>query len=74
MQGFVKEKEFYKQAACIAIPISLQSVITIGVSMMDIILWSGHWARQHCRPWHLQISSLVFIRSAVWESEWEPVC
>ena len=32
MQGFVKEKEFYKQAACIAIPISLQSVITIGVS------------------------------------------
>ena len=38
MQGFVKEKEFYKQAACIAIPISLQSVITIGVSMMDNIM------------------------------------
>ena len=38
MQGFVKEKEFYKQAACIAIPISLQSEITIGVSMMDNIM------------------------------------
>lgn len=34
----VKDREFYKQAAYIAIPISLQSVITIGVSMMDNIM------------------------------------
>ena len=69
MQGFVKEKEFYKQAACIAIPISLQSVITIGVSMMDNIMVGalGETA--------LSAVALAnqFIRSAVWELEWAPV-
>ena len=35
---FVKDKEFYKKAAGIAIPVSLQSMITIGVSLMDNIM------------------------------------
>lgn len=35
---FVQEKEFYKKAAGIAIPITMQSMITIGVNMMDTIM------------------------------------
>lgn len=38
MKFFVNDKEFYKKAATIAIPISLQSMITIGVNMMDSIM------------------------------------
>ena len=38
MRIFVRDKEFYRQAAAIAVPISLQSMITIGVNMMDNIM------------------------------------
>lgn len=34
----VKDKAFYKQAVAIAIPISMQSMITIGVNLMDNIM------------------------------------
>jgi putative MATE family efflux protein len=37
--GFlVRDKDFYKKVASIAVPISLQSMITIGVNMMDTIM------------------------------------
>lgn len=35
---FVKDKAFYKQAVTIAIPISMQRMITIGVNLMDNIM------------------------------------
>ena len=35
---FVKDKEFYRETIAIAIPISFQSIITIGVNMMDNIM------------------------------------
>ena len=35
---FVRDKSFYKKTALIAIPITLQSLITIGVNMMDTIM------------------------------------
>jgi putative MATE family efflux protein len=35
---FIKDKNFYKKAAAIAIPISLQSLIVIGVNMTDTIM------------------------------------
>ena len=35
---FVRDKSFYKKTALIAIPIALQSLITIGVNMMDTIM------------------------------------
>ena len=35
---FVRDKEFYRQAVAIAVPISLQSMITIGVNLMDNIM------------------------------------
>lgn len=35
---FVRDRDFYKTVAKIAIPISLQSLITIGVNMMDNIM------------------------------------
>ena len=38
MKIFVRDKEFYRQAVAIAVPISLQSMITIGVNMMDNIM------------------------------------
>lgn len=38
MSLLVKDKEFYKKTAAIAIPISLQTMITIGVNMMDTIM------------------------------------
>lgn len=38
MTFLVKDKEFYKKAAAIAIPISLQSVITIGVNLADTVM------------------------------------
>ena len=38
MTGFVRDPAFYKKSAAIAIPIALQSMITIGVNMMDTIM------------------------------------
>lgn len=38
MKLFVKDKEFYRETIAIAIPISFQSIITIGVNMMDNIM------------------------------------
>lgn len=38
MALFVREKRFYKKTAAIAIPIAAQSLITIGVNMMDNIM------------------------------------
>lgn len=38
MQIFVKDKSFYKKLVTIALPITLQSLITIGVNMMDNIM------------------------------------
>ena len=38
MRIFVRDKEFYRQAVAIAVPISLQSMITIGVNLMDNIM------------------------------------
>lgn len=38
MKLFVRDKQFYLNAAAIAIPVSLQSMITIGVNMMDSIM------------------------------------
>lgn len=38
MKLFVRDKEFYRQTLAIAIPVSLQSMITIGVNMMDNIM------------------------------------
>ena len=38
MQMFVKDKQFYRKVAGIAIPISLQSMITIGVNLTDMIM------------------------------------
>lgn len=38
MQLFVRDKEFYKKAAAIALPVAMQSMITIGVNMMDTIM------------------------------------
>jgi putative MATE family efflux protein len=35
---FVREKSFYQKAAAIALPIAAQSLITIGVNMMDTIM------------------------------------
>lgn len=35
---FVRDREFYIKAARIAVPIALQSLITIGVNMMDTIM------------------------------------
>lgn len=38
MSLFIKDKSFYKKTAAIAIPISLQSLISIGVNMTDNIM------------------------------------
>ena len=38
MNLLVKDKRFYKKMAVIAIPISLQSMITIGVNMTDTVM------------------------------------
>ncbi|MBE5875168.1 MAG: MATE family efflux transporter [Lachnospiraceae bacterium] len=38
MKLFVKDSAFYKRVAVIAIPISLQSVITIGVNLADTVM------------------------------------
>ncbi len=38
MRLFVRDKNFYRNTAAIAIPIALQSMITIGVNLMDNIM------------------------------------
>ncbi len=38
MKLFIKDKSFYRKTAAIAIPISLQSLVSIGVNMTDTIM------------------------------------
>ena len=38
MTGIVRDPGFYKKSAAIAVPIALQSMITMGVNMMDTIM------------------------------------
>ncbi|MGM9659587.1 MAG: MATE family efflux transporter [Faecousia sp.] len=38
MTGFVRDSAFYKKSAAIAVPIAMQSMITMGVNMMDTIM------------------------------------
>lgn len=38
MNLFVRDKDFYRETLAIAIPVSMQSMITIGVNMMDNIM------------------------------------
>ncbi len=38
MKLFKKEPEFYKTVFSLALPIALQSLITIGVNMLDTIM------------------------------------
>lgn len=38
MQIFVKDKEFYKKVVTIALPVTLQSLINIGINMADTIM------------------------------------
>ena len=38
MKLFVKDKEFYKMLLMIAIPIALQNLVTVMVSMMDTLM------------------------------------
>lgn len=42
MTGLVRDPGFYKKSAAIAIPIALQSMITMGVNMMDTITVTAH--------------------------------
>ena len=59
--------------AVIAIPISLQSMITIGVNMTDTVMVEKLGEpRFLLRLW--LISLWIYTRSAVWESPWEPAC
>ena len=38
MAGLVRSGAFYRKSAAIAVPIALQSMITMGVNMMDTIM------------------------------------
>ena len=38
MQLFVRDKQFYRTVVKIAVPVVLQSLITIGVNMMDTLM------------------------------------
>ena len=38
MQIFVRDRLFYKNVVALAIPVVLQSLITIGVNMMDTLM------------------------------------
>ena len=40
-QGYFGNKALYKQMARIAVPISMQSLITVGINLMDTIMLSG---------------------------------
>ncbi len=35
---FVRDKQFYRQTAAVAIPVALQSAITVGVNMTDNVM------------------------------------
>lgn len=38
MKLFVRDKDFYRDVALIAIPVAMQSVISIGINMMDTVM------------------------------------
>ena len=42
MAGLVRSGAFYRKSAAIAVPIALQSMITMGVNMMDTITVTAH--------------------------------
>ena len=62
MRLFVKDKNFYKKTAAIAIPVSLQSLISIGVNMTDNIMVGslGETALSEL-PWLNQFTGIFHI-------------
>ena len=72
MRLFVRDKNFYKKTAAIAIPISLQSLITIGVNMTDNIMIGSlgeNALSGTALPTNLSPSSIL----DVWAYLWGPV-
>ena len=59
--------------AVIAIQISLQSMITIGVNMTDTVM-VGKLGETSLSATALANQFVIYTRSAVWESPWEPAC
>lgn len=41
LRGYLGDKEFYKNVARIAVPVSLQQLITVGINLMDTIMLSS---------------------------------
>ena len=40
-RGYLGDKEFYKNVVRIAVPVSLQQLITVGINLMDTIMLSS---------------------------------
>ena len=41
LRGYLGDKEFYKNVVRIAVPVSLQQLITVGINLMDTIMLSS---------------------------------
>ena len=69
----VKDKAFYRRVLQIAVPIALQSLITIGVNMMDTIML-GSMGETQLAPPPWPTSSSTSTRSSAWAWAWGPAC
>lgn len=69
----VSDKGFYGKVFTLATPIALQSMITIGVNMLDTIM-VGRLGRTLCRLplWPILLSASTI--SSAWESAWGLRC
>ena len=72
MKLFVKDKEFYRETIAIAIPISLQSIITIGVNMMDNIM-VGSLGETVLSGVSLANQYISLYHICLWELQWGQV-
>ena len=72
MKLYKKDPSFYKKVFTLALPIAMQSLITIGVNMLDTIM-VGSLGENALSATSLANSFIAFTRYSAWGSEWEPL-
>ena len=68
------DASFYRKILAIALPISAQQLITVGVNLMDTVMLSsmGDAPSSPLPPW--AASSSTCFRSSAWAWAWAPRC
>lgn len=69
LKEYLGDKNFYSTILKIAIPVSAQQLITVGINLMDTIMLSSMGDAQLSASSQASRSS-IFFKSFVWGSAW----